>query len=262
MIGIYDCFGYGEGYDVSFMERYRLIKNAGFDSVMLWWSDRFGRGVGYQKDALYSRDAGLEIENIHAPVHQQNCLSLNSLDGESVYKSYLECVKDCCEYSIPTMVIHLPDDDNPINNFGLKRLSHIIDEAQMSGINVAFENLNNISNLALALEKFKQSNVGYCYDSCHQYNYSADIDLLELYGDRLMALHLQDNGGAHNQHQLPFDGNINWNSVMKSIADTGYQGATCLEPMNWDYQQMTIKEFLNLAFIKAKKLDDMRKSYS
>ena len=29
MIGIYDCFGYGLGYDVSFEERYRLIKKAG-----------------------------------------------------------------------------------------------------------------------------------------------------------------------------------------------------------------------------------------
>lgn len=50
-IGIYDCFGYGPGYDVPFPERYRLIKEAGFDCVMLWWSDRFGRGEGYRKDA-------------------------------------------------------------------------------------------------------------------------------------------------------------------------------------------------------------------
>lgn len=50
MIGIYDCFGYGAGYDVSFEERYQLIKNAGFDCVMLWWSDQFGRGSGYQED--------------------------------------------------------------------------------------------------------------------------------------------------------------------------------------------------------------------
>ncbi len=34
MIGIYDCFGYGTGYEVSFEERYKLIKNAGFDCVM------------------------------------------------------------------------------------------------------------------------------------------------------------------------------------------------------------------------------------
>lgn len=35
VIGIYDCFGYGLGYEVSFEERYRLIKNAGFDCGLL-----------------------------------------------------------------------------------------------------------------------------------------------------------------------------------------------------------------------------------
>ena len=58
MIGIYDCFGYGLGYDVSFEERYRLIKEAGFDCVMLWWSDKFGRGIGYQREVSFSRNAG------------------------------------------------------------------------------------------------------------------------------------------------------------------------------------------------------------
>ena len=34
MIGIYDCFGYGTGYEVSFEERYKLIKNAGSGGVI------------------------------------------------------------------------------------------------------------------------------------------------------------------------------------------------------------------------------------
>lgn len=72
MLGIYDCFGYGLGYNVPFEERYQLIKKAGFDCVMLWWSDKFGRGTDYQKDVQYARSAGLYIENIHAPVHEQN----------------------------------------------------------------------------------------------------------------------------------------------------------------------------------------------
>ena len=54
MIGIYDCFGYGDGYEVPFDERYKLIKDAGFDSVMLWWSDKFGRGNGYQEDVKFA----------------------------------------------------------------------------------------------------------------------------------------------------------------------------------------------------------------
>ena len=30
MTGIYDCFGYGSGYDVSFEERYKLIRKSKF----------------------------------------------------------------------------------------------------------------------------------------------------------------------------------------------------------------------------------------
>ena len=30
MTGIYDCFGYGSGYDVSFEQRYKLIRKSGF----------------------------------------------------------------------------------------------------------------------------------------------------------------------------------------------------------------------------------------
>ena len=39
MIGIYDCFGYGTGYEVSFEERYKLIKNVSYYS----WSSFFIR---------------------------------------------------------------------------------------------------------------------------------------------------------------------------------------------------------------------------
>ena len=78
MTGIYDCFGYGFGYDVSFSERYKIIEDCGFDCVMLWWSDKFGRGEGYEKDADLARYAGLQIENMHAPVHEQNNLSLDN----------------------------------------------------------------------------------------------------------------------------------------------------------------------------------------
>ena len=134
MTGIYDCFGYGSGYDVSFEERYKLIRKAGFDCVMLWWSNQFGRGDGYQEDVRLARSAGLFVENIHAPVHEQN-----------------------------------------------------------------------------------------------------------------------------NQHQLPFDSNINWNTVMEKIACTGYRGATTLEPMNWDYSHLNICQFLELAYERAKRLDDLRK---
>lgn len=258
MIGIYDCFGYGTGYDVSFEERYRLIKKAGFDCVMLWWSDKFGRGEGYQKDVRFARDAGLLVENIHAPVHEQNSLSLDNLEGKSVFQSYLQGVTDCSKNGIATMVVHLPDDTYPLNDIGMERLRALIFEAENKGIQIAFENLRNLNNLTLVLHTFDSKYVGYCYDSCHHKNYAPNDDLLKCFGKRLMALHLQDNGGRHNQHQLPFDGSIDWTGVMADISRTGYKGATSLEPMNWDYEQLSIQQFLSLAYQKARELDDLR----
>lgn len=261
MTGIYDCFGYGAGYDVPFEERYKMIKNAGFDCVMLWWSDKFGRGDGYQQDVRFARDAGLHIENIHAPVHEQNCLSLDNPDGDRVFHAYLQCIKDCYEYHIAAVVIHLPNDAHPINDLGMERLDRIIDEAEKRNVQIAFENLNNIHNLTLVLDTFQSQNAGFCYDSCHHINYAPEEDLLKRYGKRLKALHLQDNGGKHNQHQLPFDGRIDWISVMKKIALTGYQGAITLEPMNWDYENLPMQQFLGLAYQRAEKLDEMRAGY-
>ena len=257
MMGIYDCFGYGPGYDVPFSERYKLIKAAGFDCVMLWWSDQFGRGEGYEKDADLAQDAGLFIENMHAPVHEQNDLSSDTLQGEHVFRDYLKCVDDSRKHRIPTVVIHLPDDTCPLNELGNNRLDRIIDRAGELDVQIAFENLRNIRNLASVLNRVQIPHVGYCYDSCHHINYAPGTDFLALYGHRLKALHLQDNGGSHNQHLLPFDGSVNWPSVMKKLKETGYAGAITLEPMNWDYSQLGIQNFLQLAFERAKKLEQM-----
>ena len=177
-IGIYDCFGYGPGYDVPFPERYRLIKEAGFDCVMLWWSDRFGRGEGYRKDAELARNAGLLIENMHAPVHEQNFLFSDSDEGESVFRDYLQCIEDCRTYRIPTIVIHLPDDGFPINDTGKDRLNTIIGKAGEYGVSAAFENLRNVRNLSFVMENFTSPHVGMCYDSCHHANYAPGTDLL------------------------------------------------------------------------------------
>ncbi len=257
MKGISDCFGYGSRFDVPFSERYRLLRDAGLECVLLWWSDWFGRGEGYEKDADLARDAGLRIENMHAPVHAQNDLSLDNAQGDQVLRDYLKCVDDCRKHQIPTVVIHLPDDKCPLTAIGHDRLDRIIDRAGALNVQVAFENLRNIHNLTTVLDCVNFPHVGFCYDSCHHLNYAPDTDLLELYGNRLKAIHLQDNGGSHNQHQLPFDGSVDWPLVMAKIKKTGYNGAVTLEPMNWDYAHLGIQDFLRLAYGKAQKLEQM-----
>ncbi len=253
MITIYDWFG----YDLPIKERYQLIKKVGFDGVLLWWSEGFGRN--YYRDApQIVRDAGLFIENIHTPVHNQNDLWLDNLDGEALTDRYLQCVADCDEFEIPAMVVHLPSEDYPYNTLGLDRIKRIAEKAEQLGINVALENLRNLANLAYVLEQVDSLRIGFCYDCGHHYHYYPDEDLLSMYGSRLMALHLHDIGGSYAQHQLPFDGPIDWSTAMKKVTENNYSGATAIEAMNWDYKHLSAEEFLQEAFDRAKRLEALR----
>ncbi|QHW29371.1 sugar phosphate isomerase/epimerase [Paenibacillus rhizovicinus] len=257
MITIYDWFG----YNLTVKERYRLIKEVGFEGILLWWSDGFGRdcfGSGdYLNGPQLAREAGLFIENIHVPVHNQNSLWSDDLAGSSVYDCYLQCVTDCVEYEIPTMVVHLPKDDYPYTALGLDRVKRIAEKAEQLGINVALENVKNFANLAYVLNQVDSRRIGFCYDCGHHYRNNSDIDILSMYGSRLMALHLHDNNGSHSEHGLPFDGTVDWFTTMKKIAETGYSGAIAIEAMNWDYEALSAKQFLETAFERAIRLESL-----
>ena len=252
MIAIYDWFG----YELPVKERYRLIKEAGFDGVLLWWSEYLDRN-DYRNGPQIARGEGLAIENIHAPFQVQDDIWLDNLNGEASIDCYLQCVADCAEFEIPTMVLHLPDDDKPYNALGLDRIKRLAERAERMGVNVALENLRNIINLSYVLGHVDSPRVGFCYDCCHHYHFYPNDDLLSAYGSRLLALHLHDYQGDA-IHRLPFDGIIDWPSAMKKIAATGYTGATAIEAMNWDYRDLPAKEFLYRASDKAKTLEMLR----
>lgn len=258
MLSIFDWFG----YRLTMEERYRLIKKAGFSGVMILWGHRLGRGVDFRLAPEIARDAGLFVENLHAPTELQHALWEEGLSGEEAESCYLSCLEDCKAAGVPTLVLHLPGDGFPPTEAGLRRLWHIVELGERLEVNVALENLQNLENLDWAFRQIGSPRLGLCYDCCHHYNDAPEKDLLGMYGGRLMALHLHDNNGASRscciQHRLPFDGDIPWAKVMGSIAATGYKGVTALEPMYWDYQELPPDVFLYRAFEKAKHLDGLR----
>jgi sugar phosphate isomerase/epimerase len=252
MIAIYDWFG----YDLTITERYRLIKDAGFDGVLLWWSEYLDRG-DYHGGPRLAREAGLFVENIHTPFQVQDGLWLDNLEGEATVECYLKCIADCAEFEIPTMVVHLPDDDKPHTALGLNRIRTMAELAERLSVNIALENLSNFENLSFVLHNVDSPRVGFCYDCGHHYRCYPKLDLLALFGSRCMALHLHDFEGS-SMHRLPFDGAIDWPVAMKRIAESGYQGATAIEAMNWDYGALSAEAFLQKAFLAAHKLEQMR----
>jgi len=255
MLTIYDWFG----YDLPVTERYRMIKQAGFDGAVLWWGNDYGQS-DYRACPPLARREGLFIENIHTPFNGINDLWLNNLGGEVMTDILLQCVTDCATFEIPTMVMHLSSGETPppFNGLGLDRVKRIAEAAENHSVSIALENLRKVEYLAFALGNIDSPRIGFCYDIGHRNCRNPNEDLLALYGPRLMALHLHDNDGSGDQHRLPFDGTIDWQAAMGAIAKEGYSGATALEVVNLGYEDLSAEGFLRVAFERAKRLKGLR----
>ncbi|MEN6314348.1 MAG: sugar phosphate isomerase/epimerase family protein [Clostridiaceae bacterium] len=259
MITIYGWFG----YNLPMKERYRLIKQAGFNGTIIWWEGSYCSDFRLQPDM--ARSEGLFVENIHAPYEGITNLWVDNLSGETAAERLIGCVEDCYTHEIPAVIVH-PTSGNapPPNDIGLDRIKRIVDRAKQKVVNVAFENLLRIEFLQYIFEHIDSDRLGFCYDSGHHHSKTPDWDLLAVFGSRLMALHLHDNDGyisgakEEDQHRMPFDGTINWTAIMRKISETGYNGAVALEVVNGGYENLSAKDFLNIAFESAKRLEELR----
>jgi len=246
------------GYVLPIKERIGIIKQAGFDGVMLWWSETLGN-ADYRSAPQLARQAGLFVENVHTPYWNTNDIWLDNLDGDSITALYLSIVDDCVEFAIPTMVLHLSNSGSPLpSETGLSRVKRIVEKAERCGVNVAFENLWHLELLEYVLDNINSERACFCYDSGHHNCRARDHDLLSKYGSRLMAIHLHDNDGLEDQHRLPFDGTIDWKATMRKIAQSGYKGPIALELENRGYEDLSPEAFMLLAYERAKRLEALK----
>ena len=248
------------GFSYSFTEMIKLIKEAGFQSVMTYWGDEYKDTSGpkeLQPDII--RNAGLKLENTHFTFTGINNIWEDSLDGQDIFDTYYSYIGNCKTYEIPTAVMHISSGENPppYNQLGLDRFKRLIEKAEKDGVNIAFENLRKPEYLDYIFKNINSDRLKFCYDSGHENCYTPDIDFLAKYGDKLAALHLHDNDGTDDQHLLPYNGNIDWNKKMIQIKNIGYKGALAFESGIQDIDgsnKYTASEYLSELIKRAHKL--------
>jgi len=245
--------------DLSAKEKYRLIKNAGFNATNIYW--------GYEdkyEQVKAAKELGLVIDNVHSQNDNPNSIWQDGIDGDERLNVLLSCVEDCELHDISTAIIHLTGFPPypPVSELGLKRIEKIADFAEQKNVKLAFENLWTFEHLDALFERFPTPNIGFCYDSGHE-NLNRYQDCLASYGDRLFALHINDNfADGYDAHVLPFDGTINWDEKMRQLnkcknvdfftleiykLESGEHEKSCI------YNNLSAEEFLNLAYQKAVK---------
>lgn len=248
------------GYPIDMKERFRLIKQAGFDGVLLWWSDENidTDGIKERQPELALKN-GLFIENIHLPFKGINNLWLDNINGDEYEKLIINNIRQCGNFEIPTVVIHLTEGNNPppVSEIGLNRIRKMVDVAENLNVKIALENLRKPEHIDCVFQEITSPKLGLCYDSGHNNCFTPKIDFLKQYGDKLFALHLHDNDGIDDLHMIPFDGNIEWYKIKSQIEDICYKGAISLEVVKRKqdkYENLSAQEFLRKAFVSAAKI--------
>jgi len=249
------------GYNLPSQKRFKLIKEAGFNGISgLLWQNDFDSD--YQLFPKYADDNDLFIETIHAPYNGVNDIWIDNEVGHNFMERIIKLVSVCSLYKIPTLVLH-PEHKNknkhselPDNfNIGLDRIKKMIEEAERLNINIAIENMCRPEYLDVIFSNIKSKRLGFCFDSGHWNIFMPYIDLLSLYGDKLMALHLHDNDGKEDWHALPLSGNINWNDIAKILRGIKYNGAISLEVGNKTLEHISEPgDFLKIAYERLRKI--------
>jgi sugar phosphate isomerase/epimerase len=111
-------------------------------------------------------------------------------------------------------------------------LSRLAEYARGGGTVLCLENLGagsgvrTIDDIEAVLNAVNAPNVGICLDTGHaNLNGVNNADFIRRAGPRLLALHVADNLGQHDDHLLPYGrGTICWSEVMEALREVRYRG--------------------------------------
>jgi sugar phosphate isomerase/epimerase len=253
--------------DMSLETVMSMVKKAGFDILSLMGIGEEGSVFlttqGRTRIKKMCSDYGIKIDSIHAPLGSN--IDVSSLDTD-VRKYSVGLVKKtidaCLDIGCTIVCLHLNNDfEDPELDTRLETaresLQHLVPYAAQHNVFIALENLFRLNSLVLfdrMLAQFQEKSVGVCYDSSHAQICGDLYGILEKYKARIIAVHISDNRGQTDDHSLPYEGIIDWNTFARHFTRINYGGTFLLEV---DMNNSVFKEptvFLNEAYKRAKKI--------
>lgn len=111
--------------------------------------------------------------------------------------------------------------------------------AEENGARFALENVfdRNPDTLVALLERLPAARFGANFDVGHWHAYS-EAGLTEWFsalGERLVSLHLHDNGGLHDDHRALGDGSVPWREFFAAVRATG-------RPLEWTLENRSVAD--------------------
>lgn len=186
--------------------------------------------------------AGVEFYQVHGPWPVDDT---SPEKRETNLEYYKLCVRGCAYLGSKYLVMHpvMPygwgaeEDADWVDEVNADFIRKLADYARPYGVTICLENmpfklhrLSHVPEIVKFVKAMNLDNLGICYDTGHGHLYGDDAgDLVRQCGDLLRTLHVHDNFGQSDEHQIPFLGTINWESFRQGLKDIGYDGCLSLE---------------------------------
>ena len=178
----------------------------------------------------------LDVWSVHAPygLHMDPCLPGEEIRQAAVdmYAFTLDMIN---RIGAKVMIIHPGKYDDPEDRQAhlersAKNLTEVADMAADAGVILAVEIVprkqigNSIEELVWIVDQINRPNVGFCLDTNHLFPASKLPAAIKTLGDRLVSVHASDHNDIEECHRLPFEGVVDWKSVVNSLRGIGYPG--------------------------------------
>lgn len=245
-----DFFKYG----LNDVESILAVKEAGFKYVDYSFSFDHSNGCGLlSRDWKPFADKILEIAQqndlkfvqAHSPLGRP--LILNS-NHEQFIKDTKQSIETAAYIGIRNIVVHAGYRENlsKEETFKLNKEFYldILEVAEKNNINVLTENyekmrdpdtfwFDNAQDLKDFVEYVDHPLLKVCWDTGHaNMQKMPQHEELKILGDKVAAIHFQDNAGDWDDHIIPTFGTLSIDSVMKGLKEIGYNGYFTFEADN------------------------------
>ncbi len=230
-----------------------ILSEAGYDAIDFSQFDKeiyesLDDKAYYTEIRKYAEDKGLCFNQSHAP------FASSFEDEERTAKRFDEIVnaiKRASYLGIKNIIVHpcqhlkYDVEGNPekLFEYNMEFYSRLIPYCEEYGIRVALENMWQYTGMVnhstcSRPDEFVRYLDGLnndCFVACLDLGHAALVrenigDFIKKLGNkRLQCLHVHDVDGTNDSHTLPFYGSINWDKVMRALAQIDYKGDLTFE---------------------------------
>lgn len=221
----------------------RRIADAGFTHVH--WAYHYHTDFMYgpweiDRIKRWLQDFGLQLLDLHASEGVEKCF-YSSRQYE--HRAGVELVKNRLEMAARlgahVVILHVPalPEEKAARDIMRRQVRKCLDAlapvARSCDVRIALENLfpDNFPHLRELFQSYGPEFIGLCYDSGHGQITGNGLEELQDLKDRLIAVHLHDNDGRSDQHNLLFSGEVNWPRLAGLIAASAYRKCVSMEVM-------------------------------